>query len=392
MAVSDILTYSTNAREEAQAVDELVAHGAMGPCDVAHRPSQDGLTVLFITTGYDLGRLGKLLAKASRRHVIGAVTGCAIGPGGFLRHGITGFCLPAPRFMAVDALIEDVTHFGLPEARKVAASLRAKLKRVHPSAPNAQFALVLIDSGARCEERLMAALGMEFAGLPIVGGSAGDVYFNLAANPPGSKRLLYKGRAVRNAAVFILVASQSPVMALTHNHYRASTRKIVITQADPDRRLVREINGRPALAEFSAACGFRKPPSTVAQYASHPLMIRVGGQYFARGVQRLLDDGSIEFACAIEAGVVAAIGTPDNMVDRLEGMFADVVRTVGRPDLVIGFECAARTVCMEQGGMTAAVTKAFELNHVVGFSAIGEQFNTAHVNNSFTALAVGAGR
>lgn len=73
-------------------------------------------------------------------------------------------------------------------------------------------------------------------------------------------------------------------------------------------------------------------------------------------------------------------------------MFVDVVRTVGRPDLVVGFDCAARTACMEQGGMTAAVTKAFELNHVVGFAAIGEQFNTAHVNNSFTALAIGADR
>jgi hypothetical protein len=106
----------------------------------------------------------------------------------------------------------------------------------------------------------------------------------------------------------------------------------------------------------------------------------------------VLEDGSIEFACAIEAGVVAAIGAPDDMLDRLEGMFADVRRTVGRPDLVIGFDCAARTVCMEQGGLTAAVVKAFELNSVVGFSTIGEQFNTAHVNNSFTALAVGEGR
>jgi hypothetical protein len=383
MAVSDILTFSTTAPDEVRAVNELVANGAM---------SDDGLTVLFITTGYDLGRLGKSLPKRSRHHVIGAVTGCAIGPGGFLRHGITGFGLSAPRFVAVDALIEDVAHFGLPDARKLSATLRAKLRRLHPTAPNAQFGLVLIDSGARCEERLMAALGMEFAGLPIVGGSAGDVYFNLAADPPGSKRLLYNDRAVRNAAVFILVASQSPVMALTHNHYRAGTRKVVITEADPDRRLVREINGRPALAEFAAACGFRKPPSTIDQYASYPLMIRVGGQYFARGVQRVLEDGSIEFACAIEAGVVAAIGAPDDMVDRLEGMFAGVERTVGRPDLVIGFDCAARTVCMEQGGMTAAVVKAFERNHVVGFSAIGEQFNTAHVNNSFTALAVGAGR
>jgi hypothetical protein len=382
MVVSDILTFSTGAPDEARAVEELVANGAM---------SEDGLTVLFATTDFDLGRLGKQLSGHGRHHIIGAATGCAIGPGGFFRHGITGFRLPAPRFVAVDALIEDVSRFGLPEARKLSATLRAKLRRLHPSAPNAQFGLVLIDSGARCEERLMAALGMEFAGLPIVGGSAGDVYFNLAVEHPGAKRLLYKDRAVRDAAVFVLVASQSPVLALTHNHYRAGTRKIVITQADPDRRLVQEINGRPALGEFAAACGFKKPPSTIDQYASYPLMIRVGGQYFARGVQRVLEDGSIEFACAIEAGVVAAIGAPENMVDRLEGMFAGVQRTLGVPDLVIGFDCAARTVCMEQGGMTEAVTKAFGRNHVVGFSAIGEQFNTAHVNNSFTALAVGAG-
>jgi hypothetical protein len=47
---------------------------------------------------------------------------------------------------------------------------------------------------------------------------------------------------------------------------------------------------------------------------------------------------------------------------------------------------------MEQGGMTAGVVKAFALHHVVGFSTLGEQFNTTHVNNSFTALAVGTER
>ena len=121
-------------------------------------------------------------------------------------------------------------------------------------------------------------------------------------------------------------------------------------------------------------------------------MIRVGGQYFARGIQRVFADGSIEFACAIESGVVAAIGMPDDMLARLRGMFAEVSRSVGRPDLVMGFDCAARTVCMEQAEMTAAVVREFEQNRVVGFSAIGEQFNTAHVNNSFTALAIGAAR
>ncbi len=380
MPDAEIRTLSTVAADEERAVDELLAACPAAP---------DDLMVLFITAGYDMARIGRLMARRGRHHVLGAATGCAFGPGGFHRHGITGFRLPAPRFVAVDALIEDVTRFGVPDARRLAVNLREKLHRTRPGAAQAEFGFVLIDSEARCEERLMAALGMEFAGLPIVGGSAGDVYFNPAAHPAGSKRLLYKDRALHNAAIFCLVASQSPVMALTHNHYRAGTRKVVITEADPERRLVREINGRPALAEFAAACGFRKPPATIAQYAAHPLMIRVGGHYFARGVQRVFEDGSIEFACAIESGVVAAIGMPDDMLARLRGMFADIRRSLGPPELVMGFDCAARTVCMEQGEMTPGVVGEFEANRVVGFSAIGEQFNTAHVNNSFTALAIG---
>ncbi|HVO47590.1 MAG TPA: FIST N-terminal domain-containing protein [Steroidobacteraceae bacterium] len=382
-AKNSIRLLDSTAATEADAVEDLLTGGAI---------TQDGLNVLFITTGYDLDRLARALTRRGIRRAIGAVTGCSFGPEGFLRHGITGFSLPSPRFTAVDILIENVDRFGLPDAQEVARAARDKLKKLHPETPHAQFGLIMVDAEACCEERLVAALGMEFAGTPLVGGSAGDVYFNPAAHPQGSKRLLYQGRALRNAAIFCLVASDSPVMALSHNHYRAGTRKVVITEADPDRRMVLEINGRPALAEFAAACGFRRPPKQVNQYAAYPLMIRVGGQYFARGVQRVHEDNTIEFACAIEAGVVAAIGQPDDMLGRLEDTFAEFARHVGTPELTIGFDCAARTVCMEQGGLTEAIEKVFASNRVVGFSALGEQFNTVHVNNSFTALAIGSGR
>jgi len=382
-ADNSIRLLETTAASETDAVEDLLAGGAL---------THNGLNVLFVTTAYDLEKLGRILTRRGIRRVIGAVTGCSFGPEGFLRHGITGFSLPSPRFTAVDMLIEDVDQFGLPDAQKVARAAREKLKRLHPETPHALFGLIMVDAEACCEERLVAALGMEFAGMPLVGGSAGDVYFNPAVHPPGSKRLLYQGRAARNAAIFCLVASDSPVMALSHNHYRAGTRKVVITEADPERRLVLEINGLPALPEFAAACGFRRPPQQVNQYAAYPLMIRVGGQYFARGVQRVHENNTIEFACAIEAGVVAAIGQADDMLGRLEDTFAEFAHHVGTPELIIGFDCAARTVCMEQAGLTAAIEKVFARNHVVGFSALGEQFNTVHVNNSFTALAIGASR
>jgi len=376
---TSILRIATDAAGETLAAEHIAASGAL---------SDEGLCALFVTTDYDLAHLGKALARHGINNVIGAATGCTIGSNGFQKHGITGFFLPPKRFFVVKALIEDVAHFGLPDARKLAGTMRDELKRGGPASPKAMFGVVMADAEARCEERLIAALGMEFAGMPLVGGSAGDVYFNPAGHPPGSKRLLYEGRALQNAALFCLVASHSPVHALSHNHYGAGARKIVITDADPERRLVREINGRPALAEYARACGFSKPPAHVAEYAPYPLMIRIGGQYFARGMQRIYDDGAIEFACAIESGVVAAIAEPQNMLARLEEMFTDLAKTVGPPELVIGFDCAARTMFMEQNGLTEDVARILIRNNVVGFAALGEQFNTVHVNNSFTALAI----
>ena len=375
-----IVSFSTAAADESRAAAEIAA--AVG--------GVDGLTVLFATTEYDLGRLGRALSRRGIRRTLGAATGCAIGADGFLDRGIAGFHLPNARFEAFDEAIENVGAFGLPDARKLGAALRARLRHHASPGRHAAFGFLLVDAEARCEERLIAAIGTEFAGLPLVGGSAGDLFFKPLGQPQGATRLLYRGRALRNAAVLCLVCCDSTVRALSHNHYRPGRRKVVITDADHERRLVREINGRPALAEYAAVCGLKKLPTRGEHFASHPLMIRIGGQYFARGVQRAYADGRIEFACAIESGVVASVATPEDMVARLREMFADLVADIGAPELVIGFECAARTAYMRQAGLTAAVAELFREHRVNGFATLGEQFNTVHVNNSFTALAIAA--
>ena len=375
-----IVTFATDAPDEERAAVAIAA--AVG--------AVAGVTVVFATTGYEMGRLGRALQRSGLERVIGAATGCAIGALGFLDRGVTGFHLPSPRFRLFDALIENVSEFGLPDARKLGALLRERLGQPGAADRPASFGFVLVDAEARCEERLIAALGTEFAGLPLVGGSAGDLFFNPTGHPPGSTRLLHNGRALRNAAIFCVVCSETPVLAISHSHYQPGTRKIVITEADHERRLVREINGWPALGEYAAACGYRRTPTQSAAFSLYPLMIRIGGQYFARGVQRVYGDGSIEFACAIESGVVATIASPGDLVERLRDMFSDLVNTIGRPELVIGFECAARTAYMQQKGLTESVAQLFKQHCVTGFATLGEQFNTVHVNNSFTALAIAA--
>jgi hypothetical protein len=197
---------------------------------------------------------------------------------------------------------------------------------------------------------------------------------------------------VRGGAVFCIIASRDPVVASSHHDFVPGRRRLVVTDADPDRRLVREIDGRNALKAYAAACGMKAMPRDVAAFAPYPLMVKVGGQYFARGVQRIYADGSVEFACAMEPGLVVTVARPVDMLQRLNEAFDTLTGKVGPLELVIGFDCAARTVYMEQHGLTAAVCALFEKYKVVGFSTLGEQFNTIHVNNSFTCLGVAAAK
>jgi hypothetical protein len=367
----------TLARGERAAVEELCRQ----------LPEPDGFTMLFCSTAYDLKRLGPALANAGRS-AVGALTSRTIGPDGIRADGLSGFHLPSARFTVADMLIEEAGRFGLPDARDVVSAARSRLSGAAAAGHRHQFGLLLVDAETRCEERLIAALGTELDGVPIVGGSAGDFLFNPRGEIEHTTRILYNGLALRGAAVFCLVACDSPVLAVNHTHYVPGKRKLVITDADPDKRLVREIDGRNAVEAYSAALGLKAPAKDIAALATFPLMVRVGGQYFCRGAQRIYPNGALEFACAIEPGMVVTLAEPRNIVARLGEMFSSMHSQLGPTDLVIGFDCAARTVYMEQQGIEGAIVAIMKRQPVVGFATLGEQFNTIHANNSFTCLGI----
>ena len=361
-------------------VADVIAAGSAGAA----------LTVLFASSRYDVAALGRALASRRLQRMVGAATGRVIGTHGVEAHGVTGFHLPAGRYAAAETLIEDAAGCSLPEARERVAALRATLDRGAGAALPHRFALLLVDAEARSEERLAAMLGMELSDVPLVGGSAGDLYFNPLGHGPAGAPLLYHGRGVRGAAVLCLVATSAPLAAYCHNHYVPGERKVVISAADPLERIVHEIDGRPALKVYAALCGFKRSGLSAEDFAPYPLMIRIGGQYYARGVQRIAAAGALEFACAMERGLVATIARPGDMAARLDELFGAMRARIGAPELVIGLDCAARTAFMEHQGLAARVEPLLTANAVTGFATLGEQYNTIHANNSFTCLGLAA--
>jgi hypothetical protein len=239
---------------------------------------------------------------------------------------------------------------------------------------------------SKAEERVAAAIASELGNIQLIGGSAADNWRLKKTH------IFHQGRFHSDTAVIILIHTLIPFRVLSTHHYAPGNAKAVITEADPARRIVYEINGEPAAKEFARLCGLTVPELSLAVFSRHPLLVKIGGKHYVRGIEHFYDDLSIQFACAIDKGVVFTIAHPLDPVTHLEGVFAGLREEIGPLQLVIGCECAARKITVETAQMTARMSKTLMRNNVIGFAAFGEQLNTIHMNNSFTCVAFGSGK
>src|SRR5690606_4472763 len=112
----------------------------------------------------------------------------------------------------------------------------------------------------------------------------------------------------------------------------------VVTASDPDRRVVREFNATNAAGEYAASVGIVPETLTPLSFASHPVVVKVGGEYYCRSIRKMNADGSLSFFCAIDDGVVLSIAQPKGMVETTRAAFDDIERRLGGIDMVLGFD------------------------------------------------------
>jgi hypothetical protein len=227
-------------------------------------------------------------------------------------------------------------------------------------------------------------LGSALGDLPLVGGSAGDdLEFR-------DTRVLVDGAFVADTAVLLLWVTTLPFALVKTQHFAAGEQRLVITRASPERRLVHEINGRPAAEEYSRLIGVSRDALGPELFSNHPLMLRFGGEYYVRSIQKVCGDGTLTFYCAIDEGVVLRLAHGENLVENLADAFAAARRAVPDPVLTIGCDCILRRVEIASKQIEAPVNRILAEHRVVGFSTYGEQYGSLHVNQTFTGVMLGS--
>jgi hypothetical protein len=344
------------------------------------QPDNASIVLFFCSPAYDLQRLGRALAQTFRAPVVGCTSAGQIAEAGYVDGGITAVSLTSARLRATPYLIAPLT-----DSRAAAeAGYQGVAQLVRGEARKA-FGLLLIDGLSCAEERTTSALFEVLGDVPLVGGSAADELTSTGT-------FVYHGGTFhRNAAVFVLFETTLPFATFKVQHVVPGSKKVVITEADAARRLVQEINGKPAAEEYARLIGIQPRDLEPMVCAEHPLLWSLGGEHFVRGIRAVNPDGSLSFFCAIETGLVLSIGEPTSPLPALREGFDSVAARVPSPAVVLGFDCFSRRLEFQRRGEAEAIGRYLVSQKVVGFCTYGEQFDSLHVNQTFTAIAIGGG-
>ncbi|MEK0085485.1 nitric oxide-sensing protein NosP [Benzoatithermus flavus] len=315
--------------------------------------------------------------------VVGCTSAGEITPDGYLDNAVTGISFARPTFEAAAVRLGPLKDFELTRCGDVAEALRATLRARLGHPPRHEFAMVLLDGLSQREELVMSCLGGVLSDIPVFGASAGDgLTFEHTS-------VFVDGAFHTDSGVLLLVGSDVPVRPFRNQHFVSSGKRMVVTGADPARRVVTEINAEPAVAEYARVIGYEVDALTPMVFATHPLVVRLGGAEYVRSIQKANPDGSLTFYCAIDEGLVLTLAEGRDLYSRLEDLFAEIRSEIGEPAAVIGFDCVLRKLECERNQTKHKVARLLQANRVIGFSTFGEQFRSMHVNQTFTGVAIG---
>ncbi|CAA0080644.1 Uncharacterised protein [Zhongshania aliphaticivorans] len=341
--------------------------------------------LFFCCVDYDRNELSRTLAELfGDIPVLGCTTAGEISPLGLSPGSITGFCLSADHFVVETTILQNLATFSEQVAYDTVKSMLHRLERraIAPVAHNS-FALSLLDGMSISEELVLSALNEALSGIPLVGGSAGDnLHFR-------DTHVYYDKQFYSNAAVIILVNTLCPFTVLSGHHLVAEREKMVVTKADPEKRIAHELNAEPAALEYCRVMDISLDELSSTSYALHPLSVQVGDNYFARSVQQVNDDLSLTFFCAIDTGIVLTKMRDGGLVEEFENRMEQVVSEIGEPQLIIGYDCIHRRIEAEGKGIYSELSDLYQRYKVVGFNTYGEHSDAMHVNHTFTGVVIG---
>jgi hypothetical protein len=339
--------------------------------------------IFFCSSKYNLEVLGCELATHFNCPLIGCTTAGEISTLGYQEGGIVGASLSSEELRIHRHTLSPLSQFSLSESEKMASAIRGNLSLINGFEREKMFGFILIDGLSMLEETTIASLYTSFEGIPIIGGSAGD-------DLELKKTFIYEdGQFKSDAAVFAVIETTLPFKTFKTQHFQPTERKIVITGADPKSRIINEINGEPAAIEYARVLGLELDALNPTVFSENPLLLKIGGEWYVRSIQKHNADNSLSLFSAIEEGLVLTIGTGADIIKNFKDQVTLFEKEIPQNRFLILCDCILRQLELKNRGLIDEINLLLGDCSAIGFNTYGEQFNSIHVNQTLTGVVIG---
>ena len=341
--------------------------------------------LFFCSAQYELSALEQSVNQHFEGlNVSGCTTAGEISPDGYSRGSITAIGFPETDFGISVGCVNELASFTPSDARNLIDQLKDECENQR-DVPISQgcFAITLIDGLSIQEEQFLVQLNAALGSCPNFGGSAGDD-INLA-----STHVFYQGRFYQDAAVVLLFSTPYEFEVFTTHHCVPTDEKLVVTDADVASRTVTELDADSPAQIYSQAVGIDLESTCPAQFALHPLAVKLGDDYFIRSIQSVEQENALKFFCAVEAGIVLNVMQRTDLISNIESQYQRLEESLGEPQLIIGFDCFLRRLEAEALNIDEQISNLMVKLGIIGMNTYGEQHQGMHINQTLTGVAIG---
>lgn len=241
--------------------------------------------------------------------------------------------------------------------------------------PNA-FLFLLCDGYRAHEEMILTTFYFLNHRFKMIGGSAGDIQHGKTLLSLGTRRLT-------NLAIFFDLPAE--VSLIKENLYLPTGKRMLVTKADPLKRVVYTFNGRPAAEEYASQLGISVAKLADA-FIKHPLGKKLDDEIYINSPQKINADHSMSFYAQIIPNTFLEVLAPGN----IEQILAHTRQQIDHAQLIFSIHCTLRNQYLLQTQQWPKVLKSLNQSATqqLGFISNGEQFNWQHFNQTMVLLAI----
>lgn len=232
------------------------------------------------------------------------------------------------------------------------------------------------DTAAGHDSRLMTTLGSIL----------GPKHISLIGTIVADNVVSCNGVIYEEACVYALVKNNGKIISYKETIYKPTDLKMVATKADSKNYILHELNGKPAESVY---CDYLNvsPDKINTQTFQNPLGKWVGDEFYIMAVTNSKNKALQCFKRINNTDIISILEL-DDYKQIVNHTVSEIKKVLPNVSGVFSINCAFRHAFFQQENYWTDYLKtmSFSGNHV-GLIALGEHFNSQHVNQTMVCVA-----